>query len=152
MGLDTYEEGNAVCGQTPDGIIFLLTLIFFQSSPRYPPLHGAHWALTYLELTDQYCSRYCVVQKAFRGELQFVSAEICAAGRFEVFLEFTADQPAENKDDTIGVGRRIVPIAVLRRNQPQRGDVFFHGSAGLLYLPANLVMKFFLQMEQNYSF
>ena len=48
MGLDTYEEGNAVCGQTPDGIIFLLTLIFFQSSPRYPPLHGAHWALTEL--------------------------------------------------------------------------------------------------------
>lgn len=85
---------------------------------------------------------------------QFVSAEIRAAGRFEVFLEFTANQPAKNKDlgDTIGVGRRIVPIAVLRRNQPQRGDVFFHGSAGLLYLPANPVMKFFLQIEQNYSF
>ena len=59
---------------------------------------------------------------------QFVSAEIRAAGRFEVFPEFTANQPAENKDlaNAVGVGRRIVPIAVLHRDQPQRGD----GQAG----------------------
>lgn len=32
--------------QTPDGIIFLLALIFSKAPPRYPPHHGTHWAYT----------------------------------------------------------------------------------------------------------
>ena len=36
--------------QTPDGIIFLLALIFSKAPPRYPPHHGAHWAYTHIHM------------------------------------------------------------------------------------------------------
>ena len=41
------KRGMPSGAQTPDGIIFLLALIFSKAPPRYPPHHGAHWAYTY---------------------------------------------------------------------------------------------------------
>ena len=43
------KRGMPSGGQTPDGIIFLLALIFSKAPPRYPPHHGAHWAYTNIE-------------------------------------------------------------------------------------------------------
>ena len=40
------KRGMPSGAQTPDGIIFLLALIFSKAPPRYPPHHGAHWAYT----------------------------------------------------------------------------------------------------------
>jgi len=40
------KQGMPSGAQTPDGIIFLLALIFSKAPPRYPPHHGAHWAYT----------------------------------------------------------------------------------------------------------
>ena len=42
------KRGMPSGAQTPDGIIFLLALIFSKAPPRYPPHHGAHWAYTKL--------------------------------------------------------------------------------------------------------
>lgn len=44
------KRGMPSGAQTPDGIIFLLALIFSKAPPRYPPHHGAHWAYTRLPL------------------------------------------------------------------------------------------------------
>ena len=41
------KRGMPSGAQTPDGIIFLLALIFSKAPPRYPPHHGAHWAYTF---------------------------------------------------------------------------------------------------------
>ena len=41
------KRGMPSGAQTPDGIIFLLALIFSKAPPRYPPHHGAHWAYSY---------------------------------------------------------------------------------------------------------
>lgn len=43
------KRGMPSGAQTPDGIIFLLALIFSKAPPRYPPHHGAHWAYTTVE-------------------------------------------------------------------------------------------------------
>ena len=43
------KRGMPSGAQTPDGIIFLLALIFSKAPPRYPPHHGAHWAYTKAE-------------------------------------------------------------------------------------------------------
>lgn len=43
------KRGMPSGAQTPDGIIFLLALIFSKAPPRYPPHHGAHWAYTFAE-------------------------------------------------------------------------------------------------------
>ena len=40
------KRGMPSGAQTPDGIIFLLALIFSKAPPRYPPHQGAHWAYT----------------------------------------------------------------------------------------------------------
>ena len=43
------KRGMPSGAQTPDGIIFLLALIFSKAPPRYPPHHGAHWAYTLMD-------------------------------------------------------------------------------------------------------
>ena len=46
LRLIIMKRGMPSGAQTPDGIIFLLALIFSKAPPRYPPHHGAHWAYT----------------------------------------------------------------------------------------------------------
>ena len=43
------KRGMPSGAQTPDGIIFLLALIFSKALRDIPPHHGAHWAYTYEE-------------------------------------------------------------------------------------------------------
>ena len=40
------KRGMPSGAQTPDGIIFLLALIFSKALRDIPPHHGAHWAYT----------------------------------------------------------------------------------------------------------
>ena len=88
------KRGMPSGAQTPDGIIFLLALIFSKAPPRYPPHHGAHWAYTtiqeYCELKDlpyENVRRWIGILKKERegkspasGELEFVEVPLAAGG------------------------------------------------------------------------
>ena len=61
------KRGMPSGAQTPDGIIFLLALIFSKAPPRYPPHHGAHWA-------------YTEGKSPASGELEFVEVPLPTGG------------------------------------------------------------------------
>lgn len=60
----------------------------------------------------------------FRKRRQIILPEIRTGDRFGIFLKFPVDQPAENKHfaDSVSIWRRIVAVAVLNRNQTERGN------------------------------
>ena len=90
------KRGMPSGAQTPDGIIFLLALIFSKAPPRYPPHHGAHWAYTgnlrilidqITDITCRYVVFRCtgpiadlVIKPAHTGKLRVPAALLDCSG------------------------------------------------------------------------
>ena len=76
------KRGMPSGAQTPDGIIFLLALIFSKAPPRYPPHHGAHWAYTFdggeltLDTAGKSARLYFLLPETPQGEAELAAAEV----------------------------------------------------------------------------
>ena len=67
------KRGMPSGAQTPDGIIFLLALIFSKAPPRYPPHHGAHWAYTWQsQIQMGLAGRIRILASSRGGQQQFL--------------------------------------------------------------------------------
>ena len=87
------KRGMPSGAQTPDGIIFLLALIFSKAPPRYPPHHGAHWAYTVVHRVE------LIGQRLGFGEMPGVQA-VLPLGR-PIAGRSTAARPAFEVADRV---------------------------------------------------